>query len=268
MHPPSPSDPPRQYVQGPLGTLSYTDEGDGHEGVGEVPLIAIHGLPGSIRDWRWLAPVVTAHRRLIRIELPGFGESVRPFHRPLTVEERAASVLALMDALDIPQADLVGHSAGGVVIAHLSRHHPERVRRCALLASAGPTPHYRVALYRWLMLPGRTAPGRALLAPIGRRLYRAMGFPSYLTDDDRLFSTMDAGAHDFAVHGDNLRHMTHPTLVAWADDDPIVPVSIGQAVAATVPDGPRLPFPEAGHALQKTMALEIGRELVGFLGRN
>ena len=59
--------------------LAYTDEGTG------PVVLAIHGCPGSVRDWRWLGHPLASHFRLIRLDLPGFGEtplghSPRGFH--------------------------------------------------------------------------------------------------------------------------------------------------------------------------------------------
>ena len=64
-----PSDPPAQFVN---DSLAYTDEGSG-----EPAIVAIPGLPGSGRDFRWLAPLLADRFRVIRIDPPGYGASPR-----------------------------------------------------------------------------------------------------------------------------------------------------------------------------------------------
>ena len=72
MRPEHPSDPPLRQLAKEAGALSYTDEGTG------VPLVCLHGGPGSVRDFRWIAPVLTEHFRVIRTEQPGFGGTPSP----------------------------------------------------------------------------------------------------------------------------------------------------------------------------------------------
>ena len=62
MTPESPSDPELQTVEVLGGPIAYTDEGEGQ------PLVAVHGLPGSVRDFRWLAPALPESIRLLRVD--------------------------------------------------------------------------------------------------------------------------------------------------------------------------------------------------------
>jgi pimeloyl-ACP methyl ester carboxylesterase len=255
MHPTHPSDPTPRTLERAAGALSYTDEGEG-----EV-LLAVPGLPGSARDFRWLAPALTDHMRVVRVTLPGFGASARSGHRGMTIAERAAPVLELISALKLPPVTLLGHSSGATVVAHLGRHHPAQVRRCVLVASPGPEPHYPRAVYRRLAPLFARRAGRLALTPLQRGLYRAFGFPRSLTDRERMFTTLDAAACDFDAHADNVRALTQPTLLCWAQDDRLIPARLSEALAALAPEGPRLCFEQGGHNLQKTQALEIAEAI-------
>ncbi len=108
--------------------------------------------------------------------------------------------------------------------------------------------------------------GRIILAPLQRWVYTAAGFPSSLTDAQRVFTTLDASALDFERHRRDLARITQPTLVAWAQDDRIIPASRFEALEALVPSGPRLRFESGGHNIQKTRATEIGRAISTFVG--
>lgn len=115
----------------------------------------------------------------------------------MSIPERAEAVAGLLGALDLPPATLVGHSSGAMLAAHLANHHPYLVRRCALVSPPGPMPHYPVGLYRAIAQVFRLRAGRAVMRPVLRGLFKAAGFPAYVTDDERLHTTVDAAAQDF-----------------------------------------------------------------------
>ncbi len=260
MHPETPSDPPRQTMAYGDGVLAWTDEGQGAE-----VILAIPGLPGSVRDFRWLAPALLPDVRLVRVELPGFGHSSRQGWSGMAVPERARAVLALMDGLGLESVHLLSHSAGGMVVSHLAATAPQRVRSCSLLASPGPRPHYPLAVYRALASLFAWPLGRALMHPLQRILYKAVGFPSYLTDEERMYTTLDASANNFEAHGRAVSAITQPLLMAWARDDRLIPVDIFEALEALAPQGPKLRFDEGGHNIQKTHALEIAAAIKALI---
>ena len=252
-----PSDPPVRFA----GEVAYTDEG-----TGDVTIVAIPGLPGSGRDYRWLAPALSGHHRVIRVDPPGYGASPRANWAGMATADRAAAVCEVIDHLDVSQVVLIGHSAGGAVVAHIATHRPDLVLACAMISSTGPTAHLARAPMQLLAQPLRLAPVRTLLAPVIRRLYSMQGFPRYLTDDERAFALLDAAAFDFGQHRANLAGMKAPTMVAWATDDPVIPAGTFRALADAVPAGPRLEFPDGGHNVQKTHATEIAEAITAFVG--
>ncbi|MCU0263060.1 MAG: alpha/beta hydrolase [Candidatus Nanopelagicales bacterium] len=248
-----------EYLDHEGAPLAYIDQG-----TGPVTVVAIPGLPGSTRDFRWLAPKLAPPLRVIRVDLPGYGRSPRSRFVGMTISQRADPIRALIATLNLAPVVLLGHSSGGTVVAHLSRHHPSLVRCCVLLAPPGPVPHSSRRLVRAAAHALHLPAARLVLDPIGRRVFAAAGFPSYLTDDERCHTVLDDAAFDFAEHAENLAHMNHPTLVAWARDDPIIPADRFLAVATLVPPGPRLSYDQGGHAIQKTHAEELSRASIAF----
>lgn len=259
MKPEHPSDPPRQTFPHQGLRLAYTVEGEGPW------MLALSGLPGSVRDFRWLAPLLSPHLRLLRLELPGYGQSQRQGWRGHGAPERAQVALALLDHLGVEAAHVVTHSAGAFTAAHLAQVAPQRLLSCSLLAMPGPWPHYPQALYQWMMLGASHGAGRALLAPLLRWLYGWAGFPSSLSDAERLYTTLDAAAHDFARYGCEVSELPSPTLVAWAQDDRLIPEDRCQAIERLAPEGPRLHFAQGGHNIQKTQAVEIAQAILQML---
>jgi pimeloyl-ACP methyl ester carboxylesterase len=250
---------PVEYVDYQGTPLAYIDQGSG-----PVTVVAVPGLAGSTRDFRWLVPELIPRLRVIRVDLPGYGRSPRPRFVGMTIGQRSEPVRTLITALGLAPVVLLSHSAGGTVVAHLSCHHPALVRCCVLLAPPGPDPHYSQRLMRATARVGQVPGARLVLDPIGRLASAAAGFPSYLTDDERAHTVLDDAVCDFAEHAENLAHMAHPTLVSWAGDDPIIPADRSRAVAGLVPPGPRLIFEQGGHAIQKTHAAELGHAITTF----
>jgi pimeloyl-ACP methyl ester carboxylesterase len=106
--------------------------------VSPPPLVILHGLFGSGRNWRTVAEIFAASRRVLTPDLPGHGS--HPAALPADIPGLAAGVAALLDREAIPRADLLGHSLGGKTAAWLALAHPQRVRRL-LVVDIAPVPY-------------------------------------------------------------------------------------------------------------------------------
>lgn len=257
MTPEQPSDPPLRAAWLREGPFTYTDEGEG------PTLVAVHGLPGSVRDFRWLAPALEGVR-LVRLDLPGFGGTPRATAPGITLRERARFVLDALEALGVRDFVVLGHSMGGP----LAMSAAARARGLALIASVGLRPHRMIRkMGRYPDLPRVfDAPivGRLLLPALRRRFVQA-GFPASTPDEAILQSMRIVGRLPFADVRAAAAAVRCPTLLAWAEDDPLVEGAIGLELARELPAGPRLVFPDGGHNIQKTRAIELGRALSRFV---
>lgn len=114
-----------------------------------LPLVILHGLFGSGRNWRSVAETFSASRRVLAPDLPGHGS--HPTTLPADIPGLAAGVAALLDREAIPQADLLGHSLGGKTAAWLALAHPQRVRRLVVVDIAPiPYPEHQPGFVRLL----------------------------------------------------------------------------------------------------------------------
>ena len=262
--PEHPSDPPTSTVSLAGGELSYTDVGEG------PVLLALHGGPGSVRDWRWLGPLLEPRVRLVRLDLPGFGVTERSVFRPVDARRRAPFVLEVADALGLDRFAVMGHSLGGALALEVAAQYPDRVSGLALVGSVGKRPHRPIRktghgkLKKLVALLG-FPPTRWLLMPTLRRSWTRIGFPSGTPDGAKIATMQTMAALDFERNGANAQRLAVPTLLAWTEDDPLIEPSIGLELADLVPDGPRLSYPEGGHNLQKTCAVELGTALADWL---
>jgi len=254
------SDPDPRRIDLREGALAYTDEGP----VDAPALIAVHGIPGSGRDFRYLAPQLVPALRVVRIDLPGFGASAAVPDAVHTLRGRARVVLALADHLGLDRFAVLGHSMGGGTALVLAADHGRRVRRLVLLASLalrlhrglGAPPRLFAGLGRALEVPGLGA----LLLPSLRAQWRRRRFPGAdeKTAADLALYFRAISAADFDLIRASVRRPLPPSLVAYARDDHMIETAIAEELAGAVPGARVLAFDEGGHNIQKTRAVELG----------
>lgn len=249
------TDPALRSVDLPRGPAAYTDEGSG------PVVVCVPGYPGGPRDYRYLAPALPDHR-VIRLAMPGQGDTPLATAPGASIAARADFVREMLQALDLQEVLLVGHSMGGGIASASSVDNP-RVQALGLLASIGAWKHKGLLSLPSLM--PRLAEGDwtwALIRPLARRGFRAAGFPSYYDDPSLRHTLRCAGALDFDEVARAHDAVRVPTLVAWAQDDPLIEPEVPLDISRRVPEGPRLSWPTGGHNIQKTHAAELGAALM------
>jgi len=93
------------------------------------PVILLHGGLSNSDYWGSLVPALTAQGfQVIVADSRGHGRSTRSA-QPYSYDLMSSDVLALLDHLKIPKADLVGWSDGGIIGLDIAIHHPERLNR-------------------------------------------------------------------------------------------------------------------------------------------
>ncbi|MCB9603767.1 MAG: alpha/beta fold hydrolase [Sandaracinus sp.] len=244
--------------------FSYVYDGPGRET--EAPtFLLVHGLPGSARDFRWLAPVLAERgAHVVRLEMPGFGETPLSTEPDASVEARGRFVVRASEALGLERPWLVGHSMGGVVGAMAATLSPAAFAGLALVSSPGLRVHrgFRKARPKLaeavLSLPFAE---RVLRVPM-RRLFENTGFRG-ATDLGIRHTMRCIAVTDIAEHAKRLKALRLPILHAYCDHDPFIERDIFDETARTV-GGPVLRFAEGGHNPQKFQSVELGHALTGW----
>lgn len=108
--------------------ISCVDTGKG------APLLLLHGLGGSHDDWRMQVPEFADRYRVIVPDLRGFGASER--REPFTIQQHARDLLAVLAALSIKHAHVVGISMGGAIAIELALRAPQAVCSLVLVNTA------------------------------------------------------------------------------------------------------------------------------------
>ncbi len=259
-------------------TLRVVDEGSG------PTVLLLHGFPDSSRLWRKQIPVlVKAGFRAVAPDLRGFGESDRPSHvSDYAMPKVLGDLTAVLDALDVDRARVVGHDWGAIAAWALAGHHPERVERLVPISVGHPKSVLRAAfssdqalrsLYAlFFQIPGVSevtirAGDWALLR---RALGRAHDFESYLRDLSRP-GALTAALNWYRANGrvDRLArypNVSAPTLGIIGSRDAALGKEQMAGSGRYVNADWRYEVISGGHWLPLTRADRLNRLLLDFLG--
>lgn len=107
--------------------LAVEVEGEG------PPVLLVHGLGGTSNFYQVQAQALAGAHRVIRLDSAGAGRS--PVTDAISIESHAEDLAAVLDALQVHRAAVVGHSMGTLVVRVLAARHPEKVSALALLGA-------------------------------------------------------------------------------------------------------------------------------------
>jgi pimeloyl-ACP methyl ester carboxylesterase len=139
------------------------------EGAAAAPAVVfVHGLAASSEVWRGQAERLCDRFRVIRYDLRSHGRSA-PSDVPCTRTDLAADLVAVLDALQVRQAFLVGHSAGGVIAMQVALDHPSRVLGLVLVGTASECNDKTAAWYEATAAIARERGGAEAVRAMGLR---------------------------------------------------------------------------------------------------
>lgn len=245
------------------------------------PIVLVHGLPGNAYEWRSTLDALDARgRHALAYDRVGFGHSdPRPDGSPFTVEQNARELLALLEALDLRGAIVVGWSYGGATAIAAARQDPSRIAALVLVGSAGPGDRREPPLLaRVVMTPAgllwlRAVPpaARGMRAAIGRVAFSEQEQAEWwLPLVEANLARPETGRAYVAEMGGTRANpfpdttgVTVPVLVVHGDDDRLAPVEIGRELARRAANGRLVEVPGGSHMLPITHADLLAREIDG-----
>ena len=268
------------------GTALYYEETGA---ASNPPVLLVHGVGTQLTRWPQAFTEQLAARgyRVIRIDTrdvglsDGFDEagvpdfkaivaarlSGQPVRVPYTLDDMAADAAALLDALDIDRAHVVGASMGGMIVQLMAINHPHKVASLTSIMSTTGNP----------ALPGPTPEAQAVLTGkwtdprVDRETFldesvaatRVIGSPAYpetpelmranaAIDLDRAYRPAGFARQYAAIlaaydRRDKLRTLSVPAVVIHGTDDPLVRVEAGRETAACIPGAEMVEVPGMGH---------------------
>lgn len=255
------------------------------------PLVLLHGFPEFWYGWhRVIDPLAAAGYRVLVPDQRGYNRSDKPGGTAsYRLDELAADVAGLIDALDHDRAAIVGHDWGGVVGWWLAIHRPERVDRLCTVNAPHPTAMIQtlrerwkqrlrslyMALFRLPVVPELIAsagdwwlPVRGMARSSRRgtfserdfdRYRRAWSQPGAFTAMLNWYRALDVG-----TSRPNRPQVTVPSLVLWGCEDRFLSRSLARRSVAYCDDGTLEMIPDATHWVHHERPDRIASEIIHF----
>ncbi len=246
------------------GRMSLLEAGSGE------PLVLLHGLGATKAEFLpTVAALAPVGFRVIAADLPGFGDSAKPFPAPYDARFFARWTAGLFDALGLDRAHLLGHSMGGRVALEVAMRYPERLESVVLmtpslawrrdrpwapwlrlvrpeLGALQPAPRFVVErIVKGVVGDGAgwMAAGideflRAYMTPRGRAAFYAAARQIYLEDGD--------GERGFWRR---MEQLSPRAMFIWGKRDQLVPIGFERHVKNAVPGALHVEL-DCGHVPQ------------------
>jgi 4,5:9,10-diseco-3-hydroxy-5,9,17-trioxoandrosta-1(10),2-diene-4-oate hydrolase len=258
-----------------------------HAGTGR-PMLLIHGLVGSSRNWRNNIDALAQQASVYAIDLINMGKSQRVGGVDPGLRAAANRIIAVMDALELAEADIVAHSHGGAIALMLAALHPRRVRRLILFAPANPycrssDPIARSCSTLWGGFLARLLPYSP--TPIQRLALGEIFGGSECVVDSCLKEIVDGLRNPVTLHHvlciirgwfseraklkAALRRVKRiPILLVWGARDCTVSVSSAIKLNRKLSGSELVVLPDSGHAVFEETPELVNRIVLEWLGRH
>jgi pimeloyl-ACP methyl ester carboxylesterase len=258
------------YVGANGMNLYYEIHGDGY------PVILIGGLGSQTESWATQVPLYSKHFKVIVFDNRGAGRSDKPEGR-YTTEGMADDAAALMDALGIGKAHIVGKSMGGMLGQWLAIKYPDKVRKLVMGCSSASRDEVGNVILRM---------GREIASKVGMRAVWIMALYLGYTREyieknigslggviDAIPENPDALrgyiGQSYAVEGHDTTDLLHkikaPTLIMMGESDMTTSPKRTKELSALIPGSKLKGFEGVGHGFWRERQEEADRLVLDFL---
>jgi pimeloyl-ACP methyl ester carboxylesterase len=255
------------------------------------PLSFCHGLAAKgFRVIRFDNRDIGKSTRLMHLGAPNAQEAMmkmmtgEPVSAPYQLEDMAMDAVALLKALDIPRAHIVGASMGGFITQIVAAKHPGVTKSMVSIMSSTANrslpPAKPEAMAAITQPPASDSREDRIAA--GMKAWRVIGSPGYRDTDEELRETVAAAVDRVPYEptgiarqlvaivaaqprNDILKTVACPALVIHGADDPLVPVEGGKDTAASIPGCKLVIVPGMGHDFSNALVPVLLQHVGGFL---
>jgi pimeloyl-ACP methyl ester carboxylesterase len=262
-------------------------------------VLFIHGTGAWSEIWRETMTVLAAAGfHAIAVDLPPFGFSERPANAAYSRLEQARRIIGVLDALNISQATLVGHSFGGGATVEATLLAPERVRALVLvdagldlrtnepppdnespwlkaLFAVRPLRHALIAATITNPLLTKHLLETLILDPADATMDRVTMLQQQLVIQDStetvgewLLIFLTARETSASVEPASYQGLTMPVLIIWGEEDAIVPLAEGEYLHSLIAGSELVVLKKSGHIPQIEDAVQFNAALLTFLSKH
>ncbi len=261
--------------------IAYLDVGTG------PPVILIHGFGGSMWQWEHQQQILSQHFRILTLDLLGSGLSDKPDIEYLP-GEMLDFCTGFMDALQIPQATLVGNSMGAGLAIGMALTHPTRIDKLVLIgglpsdvmakltsrsfrqALETQVPWWVISFGNWLFgglvtdsVLKEIVHDHTLLTPaVLARSKQNRRRPGTIKPIMAVRNALPFWETDFAPR---IKDIPHPTLIIWGEHDRVFPVAVGEGLHQRILGSAFVTIPQAGHMPQWERPELVNRSLIEYI---
>lgn len=273
--------PASRYLTLPNGVrVHYRDQGkrDGQ------PLVLLHGFSASLHTWEPWVGELGGDYRIVSLDLPGHGLTRTPDGYKLSTEGHVAVVQGVARALELDPFVLAGNSMGGAVAWNYAIAHPDRLRGLVLVNSAGwprsEAPESQPLAFKLMGNPV----GRTLLRNLNPRPVAGPGLKDAYLDESLVTKAVVDRHVDFArapgrralllaprevprapTRPETFARIATPTLVIHGDEDRLIPVADGRALAGAIPGAKLITYPKVGHIPMEQISERSAADVRSFV---
>ena len=268
--------PPSDFVPVMGMDVHYRDEGNRQD---SLPLVLIHGTGASLHTFDAWTTALKKDKRVVRMDLPGFGLT-GPFpDRSYSMDQYVAFVEAFLTTLDIEHCILAGNSLGGQIAWNYTLKHPDRVAKMILIDASGyPIKSTSVPIAFRI---ARTPVLNRILTFITPRSVVKSSVLNVYADKGKVTDKLVSRYFDLSLREGNrqalidrmqmpfdsttvrqIKTIDQPTLILWGEEDGLIPVESALRFQRELPNDTLVILKNSGHV---PMEENPGESLVAVL---
>lgn len=242
------------------------------------PLVLISGFTEDHTAWEDVVAELAKNFRVLTFDNRGAGQTIYP-EKPFTTEEMADDTIALLSALDIPQAYILGHSMGGNIAQQIALRHPKNILKLIIACSMAKLDSVaRAVINTGEKLVDAGVPFELLIANIFPWIFSA----DFLADEQKVAKALKkklrnphpqtlagykhqlraCNQHDTSAR---LVEIKVPTFVLSCDSDLLISPRHSERMAAKIPGAQLTILPNIGHIPQVENPSLFCERVKGFL---
>lgn len=256
--------------------IHYRINGDAGETV-----VLIHGTASSLHTWEGWTKELEKQYRVISFDLPAFGFTGPEPNNDYTRERYLKFVDDVLNKLGVDSCYMAGNSFGGYLTWSYAAHHPDRVKKIAILNSSGyprgdqPTPiSFKMQKLEW-MRPFIT---RVTPKSLVRKSVNVVYYDDSKVSDELVTRYMELllreGNRDGFMgktqqvtydYTDEIKQVQCPTLIIWGDQDMLVNVDAAPRFHQDIPNSELLIYENTGHVPMEEIPEKSVADFIQFL---